>query len=170
MYDPYIGQIIPFTGNFAPRGWALCDGQLLPISQNQALFSILGTTYGGDGRTTFALPDLRGRLPVHPGHGPGLSVRTLGQRAGSETVTLTANQLPSHSHDVSCTNGRGDKPNPPTNVFAGDPDKPYSSSGTDSMKTTMLTKTGGGGAHDNVAPFLCVNYIIALVGTFPSRS
>ena len=104
--DPFIGEIVMFGGNFAPRGWAFCDGQLLAIASNTALFSVLGTTYGGDGRTTFALPDLRGRVPIHPGHGPGLSAYALGQKGGTETVTLTQNQMPSHSH-VAIANSTG---------------------------------------------------------------
>ncbi len=123
--EPFLGEILMFAGNFAPRGWAFCDGQILPISQNQALFSLLGTTYGGDGRTTFALPELRGRVAMHPGTGPGLSSRQLGEKSGVESVTLWG---------VSAQN------------------------------------TGGGQAHTNIQPFQCVNYIIALQGTFPSRN
>ena len=139
--DPYLGEVDLFAGNFAPRGWASCDGQILPINQNQSLYSILGTTYGGDGRTTFALPDLRGRTPIGPRQGPGLTNRLLGEKAGVENVTLTEAQMPSHNHTLP---------------------EPYVSETTGN--------TGGGQPHDNMQPYLGLNYAIALVGTFPSRS
>lgn len=160
-----------FAGNFAPRGWALCDGQILPISQNTALFSILGTTYGGDGRTTFALPDLRGRVPVHPGTGAGLTSYRLGQRGGVESVTLSPPQIPSHNHAMRGNSGQPDESNPengfPANS-AGTGEDLYHSSSNTSMGVTA--NAGGGQPHTNVQPFLCVNYIIALQGIFPSRS
>ncbi len=165
--EPFLGQIVMFAGNFAPRGWAFCDGQLLPISQNQALFSILGTTYGGDGRTTFALPDLRGRVPMHQGRGPGLSDRRLGQKGGQETVTLTTNQLPSHNHSLNISsNDHGQKPSSSQvlgpSAFDDNPDV--------TLKSSSIGNTGGGQPHNNVQPFGCVNFIIALQGVFPSRS
>lgn len=179
--DPFIGEIIMFAGNFAPRGWAFCSGQLLPISSNSALFSILGTTYGGDGRTTFALPDLRGRVPVHPGSGPGLSTYRLGEKAGAENVTLTTAQIPSHHHDISPGNvevGNEAKGTVSSNTAAGN----YVGNHTDAFRTTggggnlasslngNTANTGGGGSHNNIQPLLCVNFIIALDGIYPSRS
>ena len=170
MPDPFIGELTLFAGNFAPRGWALCDGQLLDISQNSALFSILGTTYGGDGRTTFALPDLRGRVAMHPGRGAGLTPRNLGQKGGEEAVTLSVNQIPSHDHQVNCNALRGDAVSPQGNIPASDPDKPYKNTGTDKMSANMIANTGGNQSHDNMQPFNCINYIIALEGIYPSRS
>ena len=183
--DPFIGEIIMFGGNFAPRGWALCDGQLLSISSNSALFSILGTTYGGDGRTTFGLPDLRGRVPMHAGNGPGLSSRPLGQRSGVEIVTLTTNQIPAHNHTATttstlrATSANGTVNAPAGNILANDgndriyndsvaPDVSLSTAAIES--TTSVADTGGNQAHTNVQPYLVVNFIIALQGTFPSRN
>ena len=142
--DPFIGEISMFGGNFAPRNWAQCDGQLLQISQYQALFSLLGTAYGGDGRTTFGLPDLRGRVPVHPGTGPGLTPRSWGQKSGVNDVTLNVNQIPSHNHTLPLKSG-----DPPAN---------------------STKNTGGGQSHTNVQPFLGLHYIVALQGVFPSRN
>lgn len=166
--DPLIGQIILFAGNFAPRGWAFCNGQLLSIAQNTALFSLLGTTYGGDGRTTFALPDLRGRVPMHAGNGPGLSYRNLGETGGTETNTLTVNQMPSHSHGLrAATEGFTDEPtnnfiaNGGINGFAGVSDT--------AMSPQAVQPAGGGQPVNNVQPFTVVNYIIALTGIYPSR-
>lgn len=178
--DPFIGQIMMFGGNFAPRGWAFCDGQLLPIAQYSALFSILGTTYGGDGRTTFALPDLRGRVAMHPGSGPGLTPRTLGQKAGAENVTLNVNQIPSHSHGgngtIQAASGQPDESTPigtvPASLTNGTEGYAESSNGT--MKadgvTLNIQNTGGSQSHTNIQPFGCVNFIIALQGIFPSRN
>jgi len=179
--EPFIGQVIMFTGNFAPRNWALCDGTLLSIQQNEALFSILGTTYGGDGRTTFALPDLRGRVPLHAGSGPGLTNRTLGQKAGTEEHTLTVNQMPSHTHTASgtveprCKNGAGDETNPNnafpavanTDLYADVPDS--NTMGPSTVAITVMN-TGGNASVDHMPPYLAVNYIIALIGTYPSRN
>ena len=175
MPSPYIGQIMMFGGNYAPRGWALCDGQLLSISQWTALFSILGTTYGGDGRTTFGLPDLRGRVPVHPGQGPGLTPRSLGQKAGEESVTLHINQIPSHRHEMYVNNGSGNAASPANKVMAteskGDTDYgDLPATPSDTLDPNCITNTGGGGAHDNMQPFQCVNYIIALEGEYPPRN
>lgn len=177
--DPFIGQIIMFGGNFAPRGWAFCSGQLLPISQNSALFSILGTTYGGDGRTTFALPDLRGRAPIHAGHGPGLTDRRLGSRGGAETTLQTVSQMPNHTHSLStqvnvvdddASTGEGSAAylaNAATNVYSNAAPDATLAPGT---ITNQLGNTGGNQSMNNMPPYLTVNYIIALVGTFPSRS
>ncbi len=170
--DPFLGEIIMFGGNFAPRGWAMCDGQLLPINSNQALFSILGTTYGGDGRTTFALPDLRGRVSMHPGNGPGLSPRRLGEKGGDENVTLTQAQMPAHNHQIHAANTGGDDTNPTTaKGFASAADDLYlENAPSTAMQNEIVTSSGGGGSHTNIQPFECVNYIIALQGTFPSRN
>ena len=170
--EPFIGEIIMFGGNFAPRGWAFCDGQLLSVSENQALFSILGTTYGGDGRTTFALPDLRGRVTIHPGTGPGLTPRSLGEMGGQERVTLTTNQIPSHNHDIKAHKTEGDSSSPDGNFPAksgeGDPD--YNSSSDATMNSDAIGNTGGDQPHNNMPPFQTINFIIALQGIFPSRN
>ena len=167
--DPFIAEIIMFGGNFAPRGWAFCDGQLLAIAQNTALFSILGTTYGGDGRTTFALPDLRGRAAVHPGHGPGLSSYNLGQRGGSETNTLNINQLPAHNHAISAKE-EANAADPSGNYIAGTGSNAFGTTADKQMNANSTANAGGGQSVNNIQPFECVNYIIALEGTFPSRS
>ncbi|MCK7594970.1 phage tail protein [Pseudomarimonas salicorniae] len=172
MSEPYVGEIRMFAGNFAPAGWAFCDGQLLSISQNDALFSLLGTIYGGDGETTFGLPDLRGRLPIHAGSGPGLTPRTLGQGAGTESETLIANQLPPHTHVLQASSGLANSPGPQGNVLA-------TSTGLDlfideapsvSLHATGMDATGGSQSHSNLMPYLCVHFIIALVGIYPSSS
>jgi len=177
MSEPFLGQIYLVGYNFAARGFSLCNGQLLPISQNSALFSLLGTTYGGDGRTTFALPDLRGRVPMHFGNGPGLTDRRLGQRSGQETVTLTAAEMPSHSHTVNATNADGDKGGPGGKILAASPpggngsETIYSDTApTKQMNSAMISNTGGSQAHQNMQPYLVLNYQIALQGIFPSRS
>lgn len=166
MGDPYIGEIRAVGYDFAPKGWALCNGQLLAINQNQALFSILGTTYGGDGRTTFALPDLRGRSPVHTGTLP------LGQRAGEETHTLILAELPSHPHQLSASGQRASLDDPAAatwaalasgNLYSGAPPNTV-------MHAGSVTTVGNGGPHENMQPYLVVNFIIALVGIYPSRS
>jgi microcystin-dependent protein len=172
MSDPFIGEIRMFAGNFAPRGWAFCDGQLLAVSQNDALFSLLGTIYGGDGRTTFGLPDLRGRIPIHAGTGPGLSQRRLGAKTGQESTTLTVSQLPAHNHQVPATNSVGNKKDSGTHIAAGNVARVYandSGSPTDYLAGTTISNTGNGQSHSNLMPFQCVNYIIALAGIYPSR-
>ena len=171
MSEPFVGEIRMFAGNFAPRGWAFCDGQLLAVSQNDALFSLLGTIYGGDGRTTFGLPDLRGRIPIHAGHGPGLSERRLGAKSGAEKVTLTVNQLPSHTHALQATNQQANNLDPVGRALApttfGDV---YSEDfAPESMSSQAITKVGGSRSHTNLMPFLCIHFIIALVGIYPSR-
>ncbi len=172
MADPFLGEIRMFGGNFAPRGWALCDGQVLPINQFQALFSILGTIYGGDGRTTFALPDLRGRVPMHMGSGAGLSNRPIGQRVGSETNTLNVNQLPAHTHSVTVptTSALADDTQPANNRLGQTRADVYSQSAPDgALAGVTAAHTGGGQPVNNVQPVQVVNFIIALYGTFPSR-
>ena len=178
--EPFLGQITMFGGNFAPRNWALCDGQLLPINSNSALFSILGTTYGGDGRTTFALPDLRGRSPIHAGTGPGLPTFRLGERGGNETTLLKIENMPSHSHNVSATlkgvNTNGNSETPEGKVLAKKSrSKNYSSSTPDvTMHADAInvieTAKGGNQAFNNRSPYLAINYIIALQGVYPSRN
>jgi len=182
MSEPFIAEIIMFGGNFAPRGWAFCDGQLLPIAQNTALFSILGTTYGGDGRTTFGLPDLRGRVPMGPRQGAGLSSHQLGEKGGAENVILTATQIPAHNHAATST-ANAVTPAGNSNDAAGNfwADDAGVSSGTyhtgpatgtmnsDAVQTEIQNE-GGGQSHTNVQPFLGVNFIIALVGIYPSRN
>ena len=169
--EPFIGMIVMFGGNFAPRGWALCDGQLLDINSNSALFSILGTTYGGDGRTTFGLPELRGRVPIHAGTGPGLSSRRLGEKSGSENVTLTEPQLPPNSHRIGVTDEDGNTNEANGNVLANTVNNNYYTGDPAAGKTLGgVSPTGGGNPVSIVQPFQCVNYIIALVGVFPSRN
>lgn len=175
MSEPFIAEIRIFAGNFAPRGWAFCDGQLLPISQNSALFSLIGTTYGGDGRSTTALPNMQGRAPMHPGRGPGLTARRLGEKTGVETVTLSEAQIPSHSHVVRAVSTGADTAEP-TNTTAlarssfGDSlYQTNTSANLVDMSSVSLATTGGGQAHNNLQPFLTLNYIIALQGLYPSR-
>lgn len=173
MAEPFLSQINMVGFNFAPRGWALCDGQILPINQNQSLYSLLGTTYGGDGRTSFALPDLRGRTPVHFGSGTSGQNIPLGGKGGAETVTLTMAEIPSHSHSFRCNSGSGTTSNPLNNYYAetGFGDNEYIASGTSQpMGANSLRNTGGGQSHENMQPYLTINYIIALQGVFPSRS
>ena len=164
--DPFIGEIIMFGGNFAPRGWALCEGQLLSISQNTALFSILGTTYGGDGRTTFGLPDLRGRAPIGAGNGPGLTPRPLGQKTGAETTLLQASNLPPHNHTASLNVSGSDATQSAAtaNATIATPDVTLNAS------SVQTGKTGGGQPANNMQPVQVVNYIIALQGVYPSRN
>ncbi len=173
--DPFIGQIQAFGFNFAPRGWAKCEGQLLQISSNTALFSLLGTTYGGDGRTTFALPDLRGRVPISPGQGPGLSNYKLGAKGGVEEVVLTEGQLPPHKHPAvaHAANpvGRGGESDNPDNHYWAVEGKYATNKNTDMAADAVETLSIGNGlGHENRPPYLVVNYCIALFGIFPSRS
>ncbi len=169
MSSPYIGEIRMFGGNFAPAGWAFCSGQLMPISQNDTLFNLIGTTYGGDGQSTFALPDLQGRVPVHVG--PGFSI---GQRAGEETVTLMTQQIPSHSHPVLATQDVGTQADADGNVLAQAPAgtiKMYRPpAGTVALAPATIAPTGGSQPHSNIQPYLCVNFIISLFGIFPSQT
>lgn len=171
MSEPFVGEIRMFAGNFAPRGWAFCDGQLLAVSQNDALFSLLGTVYGGDGRTTFGLPDLRGRIPVHAGTGTGLSPRRLGAQGGAEEVTLTVNQLPSHTHTLQATTTVANETNPSGRVTAqtGTFDLYQTGAPSAGMNAGAITSVGGSRSHTNLMPFLCIHFIIALFGIYPSR-
>ena len=173
MSEPFLGQITHFAGNFAPRGWAFCEGQLLPISQNTALFSLLGTIYGGDGRTTFALPDLRGRAMIGPGRGPGLTPFTVGQKGGAETETLTTNQLPSHTHALHGETARASTNNPEGGMLALPSENIYAApAAADNkvMAAESIVNTGGGQAFSIRDPYLAIWPIIALVGIFPSSS
>jgi len=164
-----------FGGNFAPRGWAFCDGQLLPISQYDALFSILGTTYGGDGRTTFALPDLRGRVNVGPGNGPGLTPYHIGNKGGSPTTTLLTNNLPPHSHQLTTSDGPATQPTGtggffPSNSGRGGASLYASAAGTPQSMGATTVDTGAGAPINNMQPYTCISFIIALQGVYPSRS
>ena len=176
MSEPFIGEIKMVGFNFAPRGWAFCDGQLLGIAQNTALFSILGTTYGGDGRTTFGLPELPGRSPMHAGNGPGLSSRRLGERSGVETVTLAAGQIGSHSHTWQVDDELGNQTSPANTALAqsltgrGGYFLYGVDTATAAMASEVVADTGGGAAHANMQPALVVNFVIALQGIFPSRN
>ncbi|MGV1009147.1 MAG: phage tail protein [Dermatophilaceae bacterium] len=169
MSDQYIGEIRLFGFTYPPNGWAQCNGQLLSIQTNTALFSLLGTTYGGNGQTTFALPDLRGRVPVGSGQGPGLSPYDQGQLGGTERVTLTTGQMPMHNHVVAAASSATDK-NPsgalPAFTAAG---ASYGTTADLTMSPTMTGQMGGNGAHPNVPPYLALNWCIALVGEYPSR-
>jgi microcystin-dependent protein len=169
--DPILGQIIIFAGNFAPRGWAFCDGQLLSIAQNSALFSLLGTTYGGDGQTTFALPDLRGRVLMHPGTGNGLSPHTLGEVGGVERNTLIVNNLPAHNHSLLASASPASEGNAPGNVLAEAQVQVYTGgNATVALGSTSIGLVGENQPVPNLQPYLCINAIIATEGVYPSRS
>lgn len=176
MADQFVAEIRMFAGNFAPTGWALCNGQLLPISQNTALFSLLGTNYGGDGRTTFGLPNLQGSAPLAPGQGPGLSLRVLGEMGGEQTVTLLTTEIPAHTHTVMASTGGGtDSPTGATwaeSKLGKTPLPVYAASGANNvaMHPSALSLAGGGLPHNNMPPYLCLTFIIALQGIFPARS
>ncbi|MEM7185975.1 MAG: tail fiber protein [Bacteroidota bacterium] len=171
--DGVLAVIWMFGGNFAPRNWAFCDGQLLPIAQNQALFSLLGTIYGGDGRTTFALPEMRGRVPMHAGNGPGLTNRPLGQRGGQEDVTLTTAQIPSHIHPVSVlvNNTDGEEDTVSGKYLSNNPGA-YNEDPVPNQTLAGVTggAAGGGQSHNNIQPYTVVNFVICLQGLFPSRN
>lgn len=170
MSDPYVGEVRLFAGNFAPLNWAFCQGQLLPIAEFDTLFNLIGTTYGGDGVSTFALPDLRGRVPIHSGQGPGLSPRTLGSQGGSEAVTLGAQHMPAHSHVLNASKTAGTAP--PTNgVLAATSVNAYDNSqAATNMAPGALGVQGGSQPHNNMAPYVAVSYIISLFGIFPTQS
>jgi microcystin-dependent protein len=173
MSEPFIAEIRIFAGNFAPRGWAFCNGQLLPIAQNTALFSLIGTTYGGDGRTTTALPDLQGRAPMHPGTGPGLTNKQLGQAGGVDTVTLTESQMPGHNHIPNGTTAVNNSENPGGNTWGQhNTDNAYRETTVFNapMHPDAIGTSGGGLPHNNRQPYLTLNFIIALIGIYPSRS
>jgi len=168
--DPFIGGMSMIGFNFAPRSWAFCDGQLLAISSNSALFSLLGTNYGGDGRTTFGLPDLRGRVAIHPGNGPGLTNRSWGQRSGTENETLSSTQIPSHSHTVAVNSGVGNSDSPTRNYLAANSEGINHYSNSSDEVSADIGNTGGGSSHNNMPPFLGIYHVIALFGIYPSRS
>lgn len=172
MSEPFVGEIRMFAGNFAPRGWAFCDGQLLAVSQNDALFSLYGTIYGGDGVTTFGLPDMRGRIPIHAGHGPGLSPRAIGSRAGTEQETVTLNELPTHSHTFNGVNTPATENSPGSNETLAQSvgyDAYVPNENVASMSNNNVSAVGGSGPHENEMPYLCVNFIVALFGIYPSK-
>ena len=171
MADPYVGEIRMFGGNFAPVGWLFCDGSLLPIAQYDTLFNLIGTTYGGDGQTTFALPDLRGRMPIHQGRGPGLSPRVIGMMAGVEAVTIITPQLPTHNHTPVALREPGSLDTPAGNFWAGSSLTtqfvPGDQANTN-MNVNAISATGGSQPHDNMSPFLCISFIIATEGIYPT--
>jgi len=177
MADQFLAEIRIFAGNFAPKGWAFCNGQILSISQNTALFSILGTTYGGDGKSNFALPNLQGSAPLHAGQGPGLTLRDLGEVGGVQEVTLLTSEIPAHTHGVAGNAGTGDLNTPVNNTWSKahtgkTPINMYSASAANNnvpMNSLTLSLAGGGVPHNNMPPFLVLNFIIALQGIFPSR-
>jgi len=174
MSSPFVGQLMLVPFNFNPRGWAFCQGQLLAISQNTALFSLLGTSYGGDGKSTYALPNLQGRVPVGFGQGPGLSDYVLGQSAGEDTVTLLNNEMPQHTHAPLADGGPGGTDSPvngtPARLIGGTPYAPSNSSLNQQMNTSVVQPAGSSLPHNNLMPYLTLNWIIALQGVFPSRN
>jgi microcystin-dependent protein len=164
MAQPYVGEIRMFAGNFAPAGWMFCEGALLPISENETLFQLIGTTYGGDGQSTFGLPDLRGRLPVHQGNG-----FILAETGGAEEITLTVNQIAAHGHPLLGANTFGNDPNPQSNLLAeSSVVSMYQSGAANAAMAPSITPVGGSQPHTNFQPYLCINYIISLFGIFPS--
>ena len=172
MGDSYVGEIRIFAGIFAPQGWAFCDGSIQSIADNDVLFQLIGTTYGGDGQQTFALPDLRGRIPIHMGSGPGLSNYVIGQFGGTETVTLLTQQLPSHNHIVTGSSANAVTTDPTNNFLAAQPGLLEYSSGPPggTLNAASVSNAGGSQPHENRMPILGVNYIISLFGIFPSRN
>ena len=173
MSDPFIGQIILFGGNFAPLGWAFCDGSLQSIANYNALFALIGTTYGGDGQNTFALPDLRSRIPIHQGQGNGLSNYVMGQAAGVETVILTGQQMPLHTHGVLSNSATANSDDPSNNFLAEQPGLLQYIAGASAnatMKSNAISSSPGGQPHNNIMPVLTLNYVIALEGIFPTQN
>ena len=174
MADPFVAEIRIFPFNFAPKGWAWCDGQLLPLSQNTALFSLLGTTYGGNGKSNFALPDLQGRAPMHPGQGPGLSLHDLGETGGSETVTLLESEIPSHNHPLKLGDNQATSAIPPSNgAFSNSPQinaSVYTTTASNITTGGMVSPSGGDQPHNNLQPFLTFYFCIAMQGVFPPRT
>jgi microcystin-dependent protein len=173
MADPFVAEIRIFPFNFAPKGWAWCDGQLMPLSQNTALFSLLGTTYGGDGKSNFALPDLQGRAPMHPGQGPGLSLHDLGETGGSETVTLLESEIPSHTHVARASSDPADnqEPSPARSLARSAPGFAYTTgNATAPLSDAALAPAGGDQPHNNMQPYLTFYFNIALQGVFPPRT
>ena len=174
MVEPYIGQISMVAFSWPPRNWATCDGQLMSIAQNTALFSLIGTTYGGDGRTTFALPDLRGRVPIHQGQGPGLTPRTMGEKSGSENVTLLMSEMPMHNHLAAANSTTAGSQSPANAFWAKESEGVTLIYGATSDGSTMnpqaIGLAGGNQPHNNMQPFLVINFVICLYGVFPSRN
>jgi len=171
--DPFVAEIRIFPFNFAPKGWAFCDGQILPLSQNTALFSLLGTTYGGDGKSNFALPDMQGNAPMHPGQGPGLSLHDLGETGGSDTVSLLESEIPSHSHSLMASNQPGEDPQAVQEAFArsvGANLYQASNTGLATMYDGIIAPAGGDQPHNNLQPYLTLNFCIALQGVYPPRT
>jgi len=171
MGEPFVGEIRIFAGNFAPAGWMFCEGQLLPISEFETLFNLIGTTYGGDGQSTFALPDLRGRLPIHMGTDPTGNTYILAESGGVEEVTLTTNQMPTHNHALLATGTTGGQLNPTNNLTSQSPSvQPYRANPPNTpTATSAITNTGGSQPHTNFQPYICINYIISLFGVFPHQ-
>jgi|SRR4051812_46258991 microcystin-dependent protein len=172
--DPFVAEIRIFPFNFAPKGWAFCDGQLLPLSQNTALFSLLGTTYGGNGQSNFALPDMQGNVPMHPGQGPGLSLHDLGEIGGSETVSLLESEIPAHAHALTASSTNSSKPNPAGNALArissnGTPYAAAAGAPLVPLSGNALAPAGGDQPHNNMQPYLTLSFCIALQGVYPPR-
>jgi microcystin-dependent protein len=171
--DPFVAEIRIFPFNFPPKGWAFCDGQILPLSQNTALFSLLGTTYGGDGKSNFGLPNLQGNVPMHPGQGPGLSLHDLGEIGGSETHTLLESEIPSHSHALLANAVAGDTNSPSPNVSltrSANATAYQSTTNQSNVSLQPLSPAGGDQSHNNLMPYLTLNFCIALQGVFPPRT
>ena len=173
--DPFVAEIRIFPFNFPPKGWAFCDGQILPLSQNTALFSLLGTTYGGDGKSNFALPNFQGSAPMHQGQGPGLSLRDLGEQGGEQTVTLLESEMPAHSHSANAFSGNGSSGDPTNNVWASvvvarQGVSLYGTSQNAQMSSNALAPAGGDQPHNNMPPYLTRNFCIALQGVYPPRT
>ena len=169
MSEPFLAEVRIVAFNFPPRGWAFCDGQILPINQNQSLYSLLGTTYGGDGRTSFALPDLRSRTPIHVGSSNG-SIHLLGQKGGEETITLSAAEMPQHTHPPQANSALADQGSPVNNFWAQESQNMYDPTANNTMSADTVLSVGGGQAHNNMQPYLVLNFCIALQGLFPSRN
>ncbi len=165
MSEPFLGEVKIISWNFPPKGWAFCNGQLLPINQNQALFSILGTTYGGDGRVTFGLPNLQGRTPVHVGNGIAL-----GELGGETAHTLNISELPAHNHVPVGSSNTATDPSPAGNVWPKDPNNPFNTASNTAMSPQCISATGGSQPHENMSPYLVLNFVIALQGIFPSQN
>lgn len=175
MANPFVAEIRIFPFNFAPKGWAFCDGQIMPLSQNTALFSLLGTTYGGDGKSNFALPNFQGSAPMHQGQGPGLSLRDLGETGGEETVTLLQTEMPLHPHSANADSGGGSANDPTGNVWAAtvigrQGINVYGTAAGTTMNPLALSVTGGSLPHNNLMPYLVLNFCIALQGVYPPRT
>jgi len=171
MSGPYIGEIRIFAGSFAPAGWAFCNGALMPISENDALFTLIGTTYGGDGQTTFGLPDLQGRAPIHQGTGSFGTTYQIGEKAGTEQVTLTTNQIPQHNHQLLVSQDQGSVTAPANDILGSNPTVQLyrPGVGTQPFDPSAMTPVGGSQPHENMQPFIVMNYIISLFGLFPSQ-